>query len=715
MDRYVPLPPLPERIGRLNELAYDLWWSWNPAAREVFRDLDYPLWRFTDHNPVLLLHLIEAERLAHAAADPQFLAQYDRALAGLDVVRAGAGTWWSARLPGHPAPVAWVTRQFALHQSIPVDASRNGVLSGDYCREASDLGVPLVGVGLMYPRGYAHQRLSAEGWQHESYEYIDWSDAPIGPASCADGTPCAFTLPLGAEEVRVAVWQIRAGRVTLYLLDTDVAGNHAWDRELSSKSFAEDSESGIRQSVLLGAGAVRALGLLTIEPAVWHVACGAGTLVTLERLNRSIATGEPYADALARIARSTIFSVRDAVPPRDETFSFASMDRQMAAMWPALAPHRDAVFELGRHETHRGAGFNVSVLGARVSAVVNVPASAADDRVPAAWQKLRTSGATAGAPVHRIADGVHLSSWISADLARMFDEHIGADWRDRQDDAASWNMLKEIPGGAWWPVRQRLRGYLVDFIREGARRRWARQQASGNRLVALGTLLDASSLTIGFARRLTDAARPGLLFHDVERLARLVTAARRPVQVLFAGRAEPGDESGKHHIQRVFRHALDPAFGGRIAFLEDYDLHAARLLVQGCDVWLSTPRRGGQASISIGGLKAAVNGVPHLATADAWWLDGWSGKNGWVIDGGRAGDAAAQDAADATSLYRLIEDRIVPAFYDRDRHAVPEQWTALMADTIGAALPKFCARRTVKAFAEAAYVPAIDAPSAADR
>jgi starch phosphorylase len=430
-------------------------------------------------------------------------------------------------------------------------------------------------------------------------------------------------------------------------------------------------------------------------------------MVTLERLNRSLEAGQVYSDALARIVKTTVFCTRDVTPARHDAFSFASLDRQITFTWPALAPHRDAVFALGSYDTDRGAWFNASVLGARASALLNVAESAGAQRAASAWRDVRGGEGESRAVPLAIADGVHLSTWISGDLALLFDEFVGKDWRERQDDVETWKSVRAIPAGAWWSVRQRLRGYLVDFVRERARRRWFREQASGNRLVALGSLLDASTLTIGFARRVTDMARPGLLFQDEERLARLVTAARRPVQIVFAGKAHPGDESGKHHLQRVFRDALDPAFGGRVAFLEDYDLHVARLLVQGCDVWLSAPPRGGQ--ISLGGLKAAVNGVPHLATADGWWLDGCTKKNGWVIDGGRARDRAAQDAADARALYGLLETEIVPAFYERNRAGIPERWTELMIEAVTTTLPQFCARRTVKAFAEAAYLPAIGA------
>ncbi len=745
MDGYVPLPPLPGRINRLNELAYDLWWSWNPRAREVFRDLDYPLWRFTDHNPVRLLHIIEPERLAHVATEPRFLHLYDEAIAGLDAVREGQGTWWSRQVQGRTQPVAWITPEFALHQSLPADAAGFGVLSGDFCKEASDLGVPLVGVGLMYPRSYAHQRLSAEGWQYEHYEHIDWSDAPVGPAVCPDGTRCSFALPLGADPVRISVWQVRAGRVTLYLLDTDLPQNHPWDRELSSRSFADDPESRVRQCVLLGAGAVRALELLGFDPAVWYLADGAAATVTLELLSRQIEAGATFEDALVRAAASTMFCTRDAAPDARDAFSFTSIDRHMASVWPALTAHREAVLGLGRIETDRGGVFNLSTLGARASVMVNVPESAAGSGAADTWQAVRGSSpigtlpsvspgrpepvewrnleparrpdqgapslSSGGTPnpgpgsLRVIADGVHLASWISADLARLFDEHVGEDWRERQDDPSAWDAIRLVPDSELWAVRQRLRGYLVDFIRERARRGWAREQVSGNRLVALGTLLDANALTIGFARPFTSGARPELVFQDADRLARIMTEARRPVQLVFAGKAHPSDQRGKHHLQRVFRNALDPVFGGRVAFVEDYDLHVARLLVQGCDVWLSTGAPG--TPTSIGGIKAAVNGVPHLATADSWWAAGCSGENGWLIAGEHARDAVLQEVADARALYHIIEEQIVPMFYDRDRAGVPERWTALMREAIVTTLPRFCARRAVKAYADAVDLPRI--------
>ena len=555
MDPYVPLPPLPARVGRLNDLAHDLWWSWNAEAREVFRDLDYPLWRFTDHNPVLLLHLVDPERLAYAARDPEFLRLYDSAIASLDLVRSGEGTWWSRSGQAGLPPIACIAPGFSLHQALPVDSDSHAVAIGDYCKEASDLGVPVVGVGMMHPRGYAHQRFTGEGWQQESHEYLDRSDAPISPAIGRDGQRCTFAAQLPWGDVQIQVWQARVGRATLYLLDTDLPGNAPEDRELSAAFAPDDSPLAERRRAVLRAGATPALALLGVE---------AGAML--------------------------------------------------------------------------------------------------DPRL--------------------LVPGVHVPGWLARDLAVLIERDLGPDWRDHQDEDAWWARLSSVPDEDLWSARQRLRGYLIDFARERARRRWTREQASGPRLVAQGTLLDPSTLTIGFARRMTGDVGADVLFHDPARLAAILTARRRPVQIIFAGRAHPSDEAGKRQLQRIFSRALDPAFGGRIAFLEDYDLHAARLLVQGCDLWLTTPADA--ASPALGRMKAAINGAPPLLI-----------------------ERSPQEAVAARSIYRRLEEDIVPVFYHRDRSGVPTEWVGRVRQTLRTSIPGHCARRSVKASTEKLYNPGL--------
>ena len=553
MDRYVPLPPLPARISRLNDLAYDLWWSWNAEAREVFRDLDYPLWRFTDHNPVLLLHLVESERLEYAARDPEFLKLYDAAIAALDVVRVGAGTWWSRRGAVTEGTLACVAPSFSLHQALPVDCDGSAVAAGDFAKEASDLGVPLVGIGLMFPRAYMHQRFSDENWQQGTYEYLDWSDTPIGPALAADGSRCAFVVPLPGGDVHTQAWQVRAGRVTVYLIDTDLPENSPADRELSAALCPPGSDTIDRRRALLEAAVPMLLASLGIEP-------------------------------------------RATIDPRAES------------------------------------------------------------------------------------PGVHVPSWLARDFAVLIERDLGADWRDHQDDTAWWDRLSSVPDEDLWAAKQRLRGYLTGFMRERARRRWTRERAAGPRLVAQGTLLDPSTLTIGFAGRVTADFRSEVLFHDVERLAAILNARRRPVQIVFAGRAHAEDDAAKRQLQALLTRAVDPVFGGRVAFLEDCDLHAGRLLVQGCDLWVAAPAENARPSLSV--RKAAINGVPHV-----------------IIE------PSAQGAAGARAFYRHLEEDIVPRFYHRDRRGVPVDWTARLRDTMRMSIPAFCARRTVKAATERLYNP----------
>ena len=553
MDRYVPLPPLPPRIGRLNELACDLWWSWTADAREVFRDLDYPLWRFTDHNPVLLLHLVESERLEHAAHDAEFLRLYDAAIAGLDQVRAGTGTWWGKRSSDAVAPLVCVAPAFSLHQALPLDGDGAAVAAGDFAKEASDLGVPLIGVGLMYPRAYLHQRLSDDGQPQDAYEHLDWSDAPIGPAVTPAGDRCVITFDAGTSRIKAQLWEVRAGRVTIYLVDTDLPENPAADREVSAAHCPPASDAERRQREVLDAAVPATLAALGIQP------------------------------------HATIDPGRE--PP-----------------------------------------------------------------------------------------GVHVPSWLARDLAVLFERERGQDWRDRQDDSSWWDHVSAVPDEGLWSAKQRLRGYLTDFMRDRARRRWTRERAAGPRLVTQGTLLDPGTLTIGVATRITTDFRADVIFHDVERLAAILTARRRPVQIVVAGRVHPGDAAGGRHLQHLFSRCLDPLFGGRIAFLEDYDLHAARLLVQGCDVWFSAPASGGPPSM--GALKAAINGAPHL-----------------VIAPDLHGTAAAR------AFYHQLEEDLVPAFYHRDRRGLPSEWLSRVRESMRLAIPTFCARRSVKQATERLYNP----------
>ncbi len=701
------LPQPPARVSRLTELAYDLWWSWNYQAREVFRQLDYPLWRQTAHNPVLMLRLLQPEMLERATKRASWLALYDAAVAGLDQARAAHQTWWLDKFQELPRrPVAYFSAEFALHQSLPIYAGGLGVLAGDHCKEASDLGIPLIGVGFMYPQGYFHQRVSADGWQQENYERLNWADAPIEPAMTPEGSPCVIAVPLGTRTVLASVWRVRLGRVKLYLLDTDLEENAPWDRELSARLYGGDRETRIQQEVILGIGGVRVLRAMGSDPGVWHLNEGHAAFVVLQRIRELLEKGESFEASLDEVRRTTVFTTHTPVAAGHDAFPFHLVETHLAGCWGTLGEDRDRFLALGHYDNGTGPLFNMTALAMRSAGKINAVSQLHQQVTRDMWTPLWQGTAREQIPIEHVTNGVHLPTWIASEMAKLFEQYLGDDWRDRHDDPAYWDRVNEIPDAELWSVRQALRQFLFAFIRERARSRWGNHGVSAGQVVAAGTLLDPTALTIGFARRFTGYKRPDLIFRDSDRLSRILNASRRPVQLVFAGKAHPADDTGKHNLQRVYRRALDPAFAGRIAFVDDYDLHVAHFLVQGCDVWLNNPRKPLEAS-GTSGMKAAVNGVPHMSIGDGWWAEGFTGANGWIIDGGQMGDSEQVDTADADSLYRLLEEDVVPRFYDRDDQGIPTRWLQVVREAIRTVAPRFSARRMVKEYAKRMYAPAI--------
>ncbi|MEO5897467.1 MAG: alpha-glucan family phosphorylase [Vicinamibacterales bacterium] len=698
-------PSIPDRIKRLPELASDLWWTWNPQAREVFRMLDYPLWRQTAHNPVLMLRLVSPDTLNAAVHDTRYIANYDAAIDALDAARTAKDTWWQRRNPEATGPIAYFSAEFALHQSLPIYAGGLGVLAGDHCKEAGDLGIPLIGVGFMYPQGYFHQMVSPEGWQQESYERLNWTDAPVEPAVTHDGKPCVVAVPLGKRSVLASVWLVRLGRVKLYLLDTDLEENAPWDRELSARLYGGDRETRIQQEIILGVGGVRALKALGMTPAVWHLNEGHAAFVVLQRIRDMIEQGQSFESALQEVRRSTVFTTHTPVPAGHDAFPFSLVETHLSGAWGTLGDLREAFLALGHYDNGSGPMFNMTALALRTAGSTNAVSQLHGEVTRDMWGPIWPGVPDDKRPVRAITNGIHVPTWLAWDMARLFEEYLGPDWLERHDEPTLWARVMNIPDEELWAVRQSLRQYLFAFIRERARQRWTDEHVSAARVVAAGTLLDPNALTLGFARRFTGYKRPELVFHDPDRLLRILNAGRRPVQIVFSGKAHPADETGKHHLQQVYRRAIDPMFAGRVAFVDDYDLHVAHFLVQGCDVWLNNPRKPLEAS-GTSGMKASINGVPHLSIGDGWWAEGYTGHNGWLIDPKARGDQDAIDAADAAALYTLLENEVVPAFYERDSHGIPRAWLSIVRQAIITVSPRFSARRMVKEYADDLYRPA---------
>ncbi|MGH9410182.1 MAG: alpha-glucan family phosphorylase, partial [Vicinamibacterales bacterium] len=433
---------------------------------------------------------------------------------------------------------------------------------------------------------------------------------------------------------------------------------------------------------------------------------GHAAFVVLQRIRDLIEAGESFDSALDEVRRTTVFTTHTPVPAGHDAFPFNLVETHLAGCWGTLGPYRDRFMQLGAYDNGAGPQFNMTALALRTATGVNAVSQLHGVVTREMWGPIWPGLADDKRPVRAITNGIHTPTWISNEMSQLFDQYLAADWRDRHDDPELWRRVMEIPDEALWTARTALRNYLFAFIRERARERWREEKATAARVVAAGTLLDPHALTIGFARRFTGYKRPELIFHDPGRLERILNASRQPMQIVFAGKAHPADETGKHHLQQVYRRAMDPAFGGRVAFVDDYDLHVAHFLVQGCDVWLNTPRKPLEAS-GTSGMKASLNGVPHFSIGDGWWAEGYTGDNGWLIDAADAGDPDAQDAADAAKIYDLLEREIVPAFHTRDANGIPRRWLAFVRRAIVTVAPRFSARRMVKEYAEQMYAPAL--------
>src|ERR1051326_4209245 len=682
----------------IQRLASDLWWSWNPVVRNVFRRLDYGLWRQTDHNPIKMLKLLPPERFETASRDSDFMECFEKAIEQLNRAYSGTGTWWHERYPSlSEISIAYFSAEFGIHQSVPLYAGGLGVLAGDHCKEASDLGVPLIGLGFRYSMGYFQQIISPEGKQVEIYDRFPISDTPLQRARRPDGEPCTVTVSLAGGVISIAVWLVRLGGVRVYLLDTDTEGNPEWARDLSARLYVGELESRLQQEIVLGLGGVRALRALGHDPAVWHLNEGHAAFVILERIRELLEAGKTLEDAKEIVRSATVFTTHTPVPAGHDSFPVGWVEKQLVEFQSLNSEERRALFNMASVDNGRGELFNMSVFALRGSASCNAVSRTHRDVTRSMFRSILNGPDDA---VRSITNGVHIPTWIAPALDTLFQRYLAADWKDRRDDPLLWERVMAIPDEELWQVRQSLRAYLLDLIRGHARDRWVKRETSAAQLAANGALLDPNALTIGFSRRFTDYKRPELIFHDEERLLRLFDAAAHPVQIIFAGKAHPADEPGKRSLQRIYSRALDQRFGGRIAFVDEYNLHVAHFFVQGCDVWLNTPRKPLEAC-GTSGMKASINGVPHLSVGDGWWSEGYTGTNGWLNDPGPAGG----DAAEAEAIYRLLEEEIVPAFYERDAQGIPRRWMRIVKQAIGTVARHFSARRMVKEYAEEMYVP----------
>ena len=704
--------PLPSRIERLHEISRNLWWTWQPNARNLFSHLDKGLWIECNHNPVKLMQRLSEERLREVAEDPIFLRYYDGLVAVLDNTLTRQTTWFARRHPEHlHQTIAYFSAEFGLHISLPIYSGGLGVLAGDHCKESSDLGLPLVGVGFVYPLGYFKQKITAEGRQEAIYERFDYAAAPIEPVFSREAGTGPFRLEIGGQALFLAVWRVRVGSVTLYLMDTDVPENEPWDRELSASLYGGDQETRIRQEIVLGIGGIRLLRALGIEPAVCHANEGHAAFMMLERVRLLVEQGLPFHEAAEKVRETTVFTTHTPVPAGHDAFPFHLVEKHFEHYWGELGLDRRAFLSLGEHpDGYGGVNFNMTALAMRLSGHRNGVSRLHGEVSREMWHSLWPDRPVADVPIGHITNGVHTPSWVAPELDRLYTRYLGYDWRHHLDDQTLWDRVLDIPDEELWAIHGELKGHLLRLMRERIRQSWVRDAVGPLRALTAGPFLDPQALTIGFARRFATYKRALLIFSDLARLIGLLNSEFRPIQIIFAGKAHPADLPGSSMIQEINRLAREHNLAGRIAFIEDYDMRVAKYLVRGVDLWLNNPRRPLEAS-GTSGQKASLNGVPNLSVLDGWWDEGYRKVNGWAIDPPVPPHASqeARDTAEAAEIYRLLEEQVVPLFFDRDRQGVPRGWVQVMKEAIRTNAPLFSTRRMVREYAEKMYLPAMRA------
>jgi starch phosphorylase len=700
---------IPERIGRLRELATNLWWSWHPEGRVVFRTLDYTLWRLSGHNPIQMLYDISHDKLEAAAADTSFLALYDAAMAAYDADINNGSSWCQKIHSGSfTNPVAYFSMEFALHNSLPIYAGGLGVLAGDLCKQSSDLGIPMVAVGFMYPQGYFHQRISAEGWQEEEYRQLDFNKAPVTRILSGDGQRCLVKVKLNTRSLHVGAWLVQLGRVKLYLLDTGLDENEPQDRQLSNRLYTADREQRLVQEILLGIGGVRVLRSLGINPSVWHANEGHTAFMTLERIREEVASGTSFEDALEKVRQNSVFTTHTPVPAGHDVFTTQLMEHYFENYWPLLGIDKDTFLDLGRDDEEEAEedGFNMTILAMKTSGHRNAVSELHGNVTRCMWHGLWPDVPEEEVPIMHVTNGIHVPTWVALETRNLYAKYLGKDWLEKHDDPALWDRIDDIPDTELWELHEVLKRKLFHIILERAQRRWANKNISPQQILSMGSLLDHDALTICFVRRFAEYKRPSLLFYDLERIKRIINNEERPVQIIFAGKSHPADTASKLLLQKVHNLTKDHTFQGRIAFLEDYDMRLARYLAQGADVWLNCPRRLQEAS-GTSGMKACLNGVLHLSVPDGWWHEAFTDDNGWAIgDDSIKCSPEEEDKSDADSLYSLLEEKVIPLYYSRDRNSLPQGWVAMMKKSMRSIIPHYSAARMLKEYCEKMYLPA---------
>lgn len=709
LNTFIVSPYLPQRLRGLAKLAYNLWWCWHPEAIELFSRIDPELWNRVNHSPVRMGAEIEQAKLDALAADEGFLAHLDRVEAKLDHYMKRPG-WFQQNHPQSELKVAYFSAEFGIHESVPIYSGGLGLLAGDHLKSASDLGVPMVGVSLMYRQGYFRQYMNSEGWQQEQYPENDFYNLPLIAEKDEQGKPLVVSVPFPNREVFCKVWRIQVGRIPLYLLDCNLPQNRPEDREITAQLYGGDLENRIKQELVLGVGGYRAIRALNFRPTVCHMNEGHSAFLALERVRFAMERYQlSFDEAREMVASGNAFTTHTPVPAGNDRFPPNYIDHYLAYYLQKLNITRDELLALGREKpTDATETFCMTVLALKLSNVSNGVSKLHGKVSRNMWKNLWPALPESEIPIGHITNGVHLPGWLSPDLDSLYRRYLGFNPAEKPCDHNCWNAIDKIPDGELWRLLERSRQQLVIFARQRLKRQLTQTGATPKEIAEAADVLDPEVLTIAFARRSATYKRGTLIFKDLERVAKLLNNKEHPVQLVFAGKAHPHDKAGKELLKEMIQISRRPEFRNRIVFLENYDINVARLLVQGVDVWLNNPRRPLEAS-GTSGMKATANGGLHLSILDGWWDEGYARNNGFAIGQGEEyADLEYQDTIESHALYDILEKEIIPLYYHRGPDGLPREWIRFIKNSLKTLSPFFNTNRMVQDYLQHSYLPSHD-------
>ena len=708
LHRFTVVPSLPKELRGLQRIAHNLWWSWEPEAIGLFKRLDPELWRLTRHNPLEVLGNLQQATFESLMADEGFMSHLAQVEERLDEYLASR-TWYQHH--GNPAArIAYFSMEFGLHESLPIYSGGLGILAGDHLKSASDLGLPLVGVGLLYRQGYFRQYLNLEGWQQEIYPENDFYNLPLYLEKDLSGHPISFALDFPGRDVLVQIWRVQVGRVRLFLLDTNLEVNTAADREITTRLYGGDQEMRIRQEILLGIGGIRALRLLGLPPNVCHMNEGHAAFLALERIRILMEEKNlSFIEAREAVRGGNVFTTHTPVEAGIDHFQPDLLEKHLEHYYRRLSLSREQFLALGMQNPRRSSEtFCMAVLAMKLSSHSNGVSELHGEVSRRMWADVWPDLPEEQLPLTSITNGVHHKSWLSEEMTGLLIRYLGTRWLEEQSAEQLWHRVSRIPDAELWRTHRRGTGRLVDYARRSLKRQLSQLDAGAKEIALAAEVLDPEILTIGFARRFATYKRGTLLLQDKERLESILNHPQQPVQIVFAGKAHPADHQGKELIRQIVQLSHQERFRRRIVFLEDYDISVARHLVQGVDVWLNTPLRPQEAS-GTSGMKVAFNGGLNLSVLDGWWCEGYRGNNGWAIGRGEVyDDLVYQNEVESRAIYDLLEKEIVPLFYNRGSDGIPRGWTSFMKTSMRTLCPVFSTDRMVQEYARRCYIPAFE-------